>query len=192
MIQHIHKKINSLFNKQTYSKFSKKILKEYGNQTITKIEIGKTPLPQYVRIIANIVTLGQFEKNMPFDIYHFFLKITLNSNTVLTIEKNEFIILKKWKYRSDAIYTNVILPKSITLKKLLSKTKKRMGNQYFAFDTQYNNCEYFMIHLLKIMKIKVPLILNNDLSNLFYKLTYTKYIWYFFIYIRKIIHIIKN
>jgi hypothetical protein len=192
MIQHIHKKINSLFNKQTYSKFSKKILKEYGNQTITKIEIGKTPLPQYVRIIANIVTLGQFEKNMPFDIYHFFLKITLNSNTVLTIEKNEFIILKKWKYRSDAIYTNVILPKSITLKKLLSKTKKRMGNQYFAFDTQYNNCEYFMIHLLKIMKIKVPHILNNDLSNLFYKLTYTKYIWYFFIYIRKIIHIIKN
>ena len=191
MIQNIYKKLRKLFNKQTYSKFSKKILKKYGNQTITKIEIGKSLLPQYLITIANIVTLGQFDKNLPFELYHFFLKITLKSNIILIVEKNEIINIKKWKYRDNTVYTDVVINKQMTFKHLISKTKKQMGDQYFAFDFHHNNCEFFIIHLLKIMKIETP-ILNQNYSNIYNNIYIMKILLPYLLFIRQKLYYILN
>ena len=181
MIQNIFKK---LFVQSKYTRFSKKILKKYGNQTITKIEIGKSRLHPYIKTIGNILSLGQFHKNLPFDLYHFFLKITL-TNIVLIVEKIGFINIRPWKYRVYTVYTYLILPHPITLKHLMTKTKKQMGNYYYSFDFEHNNCEFFIIHLLQIMKIEVPPILNENYSNIYNNIYILKIVLQYVLFIRQ-------
>ena len=187
MLQNIYKQLLKL----TYSRSCKKMLKKYGNQHITKIEFGKSQVPQYLITIADIVTLGQFTKNLPFDLYHFFLKITLSSNTILIVEKNDIINITKCNVIDNTNYTNFILPKPITLKRLLTKTKKKMGNLYFSFDFHHNNCEFFIVNLLQVMKIEAP-ILNDNYSNIYNKIYIIKILLPYMLFIRRTIYYILN
>jgi len=191
MIQNILKKLKRIFIKSTYSTSSGKILKKYGNQIITKVEIGKSLLPPNLRYYANLVTLGQFTKNLPFDIYHFFLKITLSSNTILIVEKNDIINITKCNVIDNTNYTNLILPNPITLKRLLTKTKKKMGNLYFSFDFHHNNCEFFIVNLLQVMKIEAP-ILNKNYSNIYNNIHIIKILLPYMLFIRQKIYYILN
>jgi len=184
MIQKIIKLLNS-----TYNKHSRKLLKKYENQYITKIEIGKSPIPSYIIDYANIFSLGQVSKNLSNEIFHFFLKITLKTCSII-IEKNEIIIIKKWKYRPNTSYTEVNIIKPITLKKLVHRTRKQMGPLFFTYDVKDNNCEHFVIELLKVMNIEKPSVLHNDFDHMYDNIVLTKMAWDFTIYIRKILLIL--
>ena len=59
-----------------YSENVKKMLEKYGNESIYDIFICRTPLPKLLTLAANAVTLGEFEKNNPYDtLFHLFMKI---------------------------------------------------------------------------------------------------------------------
>ena len=191
MLQNIYKKLKRIFIKSTYSTSSGKILKKYGNQIITKVEIGKSRLPPYIKTIGNILSLGQLHKNLPFDLYHFFLKFTL-TNIVIIVEKNGIINIRPWKYRHDTVYTDLVINNPMTLKHLMTKTKKQMGNYYYSFDFEHNNCEFFMIHLLQIMKIEVPPILNENYSNIYNNIYILKLLVPYILFIRHKLYYLLN
>ena len=71
------------------------IMDKMGSKEITKIQIGRTPLPSLTSTFVNIITLGAFKKVMkekPFDdLYHLFLLLTFSDGDRLLVEKNQVI-----------------------------------------------------------------------------------------------------
>jgi hypothetical protein len=186
------KRIKRGFEFTTYTYDVHRILKKYGDKKITKIEVCKSPIPSYIIDIGNIVSLGQLKKNIPFNTCHIFLKITIE-NKQFILEKNEIIIIKKWKNRKNTEYKSIELNNPIRLKKLLHKVKSQMKYNYYTFDIQTNNCQDFAINILNILNIDSPDIkkfIKQDLQNLYYNMPITEIIINFIMFFKMILYII--
>jgi hypothetical protein len=136
-----------------YSKKSQKLIEVYGNSPITKIEIGRAPLP-FFGIIAHILSKGDISHCNTF--YHACMRITLLDNTQLIIEKNINLTIYKWKKNSRIEFDNVELNKPITFNQLLYCTQKKMKNKYFKFNLFKNNCQDFILYVLKSSQLGTP------------------------------------
>jgi hypothetical protein len=186
------KRLKSAFEFKNYTYEVKRMIKKYGNKPITKIEIGKMLLPYYVTNGLNIISLGQFNKNMPNNIFHFFLKLTIG-NAEIVLEKNEFIIIKKWKNKKNIEYKNINLCKPIKLKKILHDVALRMQHNYFTFNTQTNNCQNFIIHVLQSLNVytqDIQTFVKQDLQKLYYNMPITEVIANFVLFYKMILYII--
>ena len=66
------------------------ILKKYGDNSINKIEVCRTPIDRVAKIFANIVTLGDWDnivKRAGHDeMFHLYAILTLNDGTELLLE----------------------------------------------------------------------------------------------------------
>ena len=131
-----------------YSKSSQKMINIYGNQPIVKIEVGRKKLSNFITI-ANILSIGDFKKNNKYDnLYHVCLRVTIGE-TQLLVEKNSIITITKWKKISNIEFENVELNRSITLNELLNCTQQKIGRHFFKFNFVKNNCQDFVINILK-------------------------------------------
>jgi len=146
-----------MYGRKDYSPKVKKILKDFGNETITKIHIMRTPISSVLRKLMNIVSMGEFEKrlkNTPYDdLFHLSLLLFTEKGTIL-VEKNEVINMEKMGKipklkKGSQISTMRTYKGGITINELLSKAKDRMGNKYFPYSAKDNNCQDFIMNILQ-------------------------------------------
>jgi len=148
---------NNIFFYQ-YNKKCQKIIDEYGNYKINRIYLIRQPFGKITNLVFNIITLFNYNKylletpdNYP---YHpaLIFEIKKNNNIkFLLVEKNNcinicesFLINKSYEFKC----INMTKTK-FTLKKVLSKTQKRIGNQkYFNWNIHKNNCQEFTKEIL--------------------------------------------
>lgn len=186
------KKITHRLQGTTYMYETNKILKKIGDQKITKIEIGKMPVSSYVINTVNTISLGQIKKNIPYQLYHIFFKLSIG-NKEFVLEKNEFIKIQKWKHRKNAEYKSIELYKPITLHKLLHKVQTRMKHNFFRFNIKTNNCQDFAIHILQSLKVynsDLKLFVKQDLQNIYNNTYITQIIAEFCIFLKIILNVI--
>ena len=78
--------------RRDFSPSMKTILSKFGEIPIVAITIGRRPLSPVLVSAIDAVSSFQFKKNLkdsPYDkLYHLFLQITVESGTVLILEKN--------------------------------------------------------------------------------------------------------
>ena len=149
-----------------YNTDCKNIIKQYGDYPIKRIYLVRQPITKMARILLNIITLYKFEREMKK-----YIETTKNSvffprhtsiivevelpNQIrkkILIEKNNCI-----KLALDFRITNnqdmrkiSIGKKKYTIKKILEKTKNRIGNNiFFNWSISRNNCQIFTEELLK-------------------------------------------
>ena len=135
-----------------YSKSAQRLINTYGNCPITKIEIGRKALTNFVTI-ANVLSIGHFKKNNQYDtLYHVCLRITVGK-TQLLVEKNSIVTITKWENFSNIEFENIELNRTITLNELLTCAQQKIGYSYFKFNFFKNNCQDFVINLLKCSKL---------------------------------------
>lgn len=186
------KRMKNILYGSNYVYETKQILKKIGDQPITKIEIGKSPIPSYIIDTFNKISLGEIKKNIPYQLYHVFLKITID-NKEYVLEKNEFIKLQKWRYRKNTEYKELPLHKPTTLHKILHKVKSKMKHNFFRFNFKTNNCQDFTIHILQSLHLYYPGIqsfVKQDIRNIYNNMYITPIIAEIIIVLKLILHVI--
>ena len=132
----------------------KKIMTQYGNEIIKSMTLKRTPVSGLLTGALNVFSLGKFGERMSksFDeLFHLFLEIQLQSGTRLLLEKNERINMEiNPKERPDTQIKNVVnVPSNLSINQLLETTKRQMGSQFFQYDAVKNNCQDFLLNVLK-------------------------------------------
>ena len=174
-----------VFGRKDYPIEQQRIIDKYADNKITNIKVGRTPLPKFITMTLNIVTLGQFNKiigrSAYDDLYHLFSIITLSNGAQIKIllEKNEAINMKVVSNYNpkDAEYIDIDISKDITFGQLLDGARKIQGGNFFKYNATNNNCQQFIIDLLKgssILTSEASTFIKQDVQSLFKNLPRTK------------------
>ena len=155
------KKTANLFNKVVHHDIAyppnlTAIKNEMGEEIITSLQIGRTPVPSAISKAMNAVSLGGFDKvfkSLPYDkLFHLFIIITTDKGKFL-LEKNERINVSKTIPSNDLEIRNVVIPNNLSVNTLIDSTQKYMGGNFLPYDPATQNCQDFILSLLKANNI---------------------------------------
>jgi hypothetical protein len=158
-----------VYGQKDFPEIQQRIIDKYGEYKIKNIKVGRTPLPSVLTKVLNVVSLGGFNKLLdksPYDkLFHLFVVITLSNGSVIKIllEKNETLNMKVVSNYNPkgAEYMEVTnIPSDLTLNDLLNGVRKKQGGDLFKYNAIYNNCQDFILDLLKGSSLS-----NNNLQN---------------------------
>ena len=168
------KTVNALvFGLTDYNAQFRKVLEQYGNIPIKSIKVCRSPVQQAVQEAMNVVSLGAFKKRLSrqsYDqIYHLFALITLENDTVLTLDKQSQLTLKVGsKTYQDSIDVS---PPFSTISEMLNNTRKAMGDSlFFCYNAKSNNCQVFLYSFFESNGKATPQLrdfIMQDVSSLF-------------------------
>jgi hypothetical protein len=135
------------------------ILAKYGDKTVTKASIVRTPVSSVVKGALNAVSLGEFKKKLgqqPYDdIFHLFMLLTLSDGTSVSLEKNAIITMRVNPDRKGESQ-EASPPAGLTLNELMENTKKKMGKKFIPYSATSNNCQNFILSVLKANMMDTP------------------------------------
>ena len=136
--------------KKEYNNVSKRTLKKYGTWDVYKMTVVRTP------IFSLLGKVGVFKKLMNQDtIYHLSLHISLKSPddkyVLISVEKQDQINIKpNPKLKTDSEIREISMNnETISLNKLLENTQQYMKEKYFLYDAIKNNCQDYILAILK-------------------------------------------
>jgi len=167
-----------IYGRNDYQPKVRKILSSVGDKKIKEIELRRTPLSFLLNSTLNAISLGEFEKNKPFDkLYHLSMVCLLDNGQRLLIEKNEVInMILNPKLEKDTETKNISINRDLTVNELMENTKKRMGDEkFYKYDANENNCQQFIVNILRANNLNTPeneKFVFQDLKTLFKKLPF--------------------
>jgi hypothetical protein len=143
-----------IYGNEDYSTKAKKILSEVGDSEIKSIKLMRTPVPDYIIELLNIVSFGDFKKKLKeteYDkLFHLGIVFDTTKGRVL-VEKNEVINISKDIPENIEGYEekNIPINRRTNLNEILKNTQQRLGDKYFKYSAYDNNCQNFILNLLK-------------------------------------------
>lgn len=126
------------------------IIKENGDNMITKMILKRRPISDIFEKALNYSTFGAFDKANPYDkLFHLAVVLELDNGRSYTLEKNATISLGDVVNKPNTEYKDVNYPTEniISLNTLLERTRKRMGQKYFLYSAKNNNCQQFLMNV---------------------------------------------
>lgn len=136
-----------------YSSTVNNFINKYGDEIINKLVIIRVPITKIINMI-----IKPFNK-IPYDKY-FHLSLIINDKFIL--EKNEIINFARYNkvfihngqyfppdYSKIQHYIIKDIPQNKTIKQFLYNTQHFMGSKYFPYNGLYNNCQDFILSVLK-------------------------------------------
>lgn len=165
-----------LHGRNDYPPKVRDLISKYGENKITRINIDRTPVPSVLTGALNAVSFGAFNKrfnSLPYDkLFHLRLDLTFDNGKTLAVEKNEVINMyenpKRLKGGEQKQIDNI--PLDLTLNKLLEGGQQIQGNKWFNYSAYNNNCQDFIVALLKGSNIGTEQDINftkQDTKSLF-------------------------
>jgi hypothetical protein len=143
----------------------KNFLKEHGDEKITSLELGRTPIQGTLNTALNVVSGGEYSESMKrqgFDkFYHLFLIV----NGKYRFEKNQTVnIINYTKSENEENESVNPIPKeqsdasNITINEFIKKGVDRVGEEDFwqNYSALKQNCQWWIKNLLQA---------NNSLSD---------------------------
>ena len=161
---------------QAYPPELTQLKQDIGSENVSSIEIRRTPVPNSISTAMNIVSLNSFNKKMsrlPYDsLFHLFMVITTNKGSQALIEKNARINVERKISTLPNTTTMAVpnIPAGLTVNALIDNTQSAMGPKFLPYNPQSNNCQDFILAVLKANALATPEIENfvkQDTSSLF-------------------------
>ena len=125
------------------------------------MNVVRTPIQKLISTALNLLSAGKFDmlkKKYSYDnLFHLSLMCNVGGKYIY-VEKNEVVnVSPTFTITSQSEIRNVPLNnKSITINQMLQNTLDAIGdNRFFTYDAFENNCQDFLINILK----------NNNLGN---------------------------
>lgn len=134
-----------LYKRNDFNKKSKSILLKFGMYKIKTIIIGRIKLNFILNNLARFFSSkDQYDKY-----YHIFIKVELENNQTILIEKNQVINIsnKIPKYKHNDEYITLDIKHHPTLNRFLENSRKMRPN-FFMYKSVGNNCQNFIDDLL--------------------------------------------
>lgn len=131
----------------------RRILKANGEKKIVSATINRKPIQAKFKSLLNVLSFGQFERNIknePYDdLFHLSIVLRTEDGKEILVEKNETInmLMKPRKGGENSPVTP--FPTGKTLNEIMDNTQKRMGDGFFKYSAQHNNCQHFIMALLQ-------------------------------------------
>lgn len=186
----MEKEAGKLFGaKLEFSNKIKNILNKYGNQKIRSIYIGRRPINSMVEKAFDVISLGKWSKlknQFYFDkLFHLFLIIQLDDDTVISLEKNSIVNMNEDDARcsmKDTECVKIDYPTdSISLDDFVRKPLERIGkDKYFVYQPFDQNCQIFLRDVLTTFGLyskKVDDFVYQDITDIVKRLPwYVKYV----------------
>jgi len=153
---------NVLHGVNDYPPGVRDIIRKNGNNKITSIQVARAPVPKAITTALNVASGGTFDQGMQkqsYDtLYHLFMYLTMDSGTKILFEKNAQINSSvNPPLPPDTESKDVPnIPQGLTLNAFLENGKAQMGNSFFPYDPHYNNCQDFILGLLRGNKLITP------------------------------------
>jgi hypothetical protein len=148
-----------IYGRDDYPPKVRNILEKYGNQPFNKICIYRTPLSKLLMgalALASGNTIQQKINEQPYEkLYHLFMSFQTPKGKVY-FEKNEVInAFTSIKIPKDTEIReiNSIPSNNLTINEALDKTKTRMGDKFFKYQSANNNCQVFILNILQANNI---------------------------------------
>lgn len=145
----------------------KNFMKEHGDEKITSLELGRTPISKALDTALNVVSGGGYEegkKSQGFDkFFHLFLII----NGKYRLEKNQTVNIIDYKKSEDEENESVKAP-NITINEFINKGVKSLGEDDFwgNYSALNQNCQWFLNGLLKANGINESKFILQDVAGL--------------------------
>ena len=132
-------------------------IERQGDEKIRKMKVVRAPISEVISKFLNVISLGLFKKlqdKLGYDkLYH--LSLVINDDT--RIEKNEQIKIDKYSNRANEEFLDIPLQgKNLTIKQLFDNGAQYMGERFVPYDALTNNCQDFIIGLLRGSKLSSP------------------------------------
>jgi len=130
----------------------KSIIENNGTNKVTDLSAGRSPIDGMVNKAMNMMSLGQWGKlkgELPYDdVYHLYLKVTLEDGQVFIYEKGPFVTLEpdvgKYADRGGQIMS-LPISTEFNLQQLLDAGLHTMGKSaFFSYNGFTNNCQAFV------------------------------------------------
>jgi hypothetical protein len=132
------------------------LLKTYGHETISKIDVYRQPITSAIKRLLNIATFGNLtkvanEENYD-DIFHLYCIITLENGTRIRLDKNHRVSIQvnPGPLNPKAEGKTVTLPSPTTLQEFIDRGET-LGNQigsFWRYSGHNDNCQKFIRALL--------------------------------------------
>jgi len=140
------------YGRNDYPPKVREIMEQYGSKKIVKMEVRRNPLGKVLTTALDVATFYQIERNNPYDeLYHLHLAVMLDDGTTITIEKNEVIDMsvnppprEKTEYREVNLQNQFF-----NINDIMSRTKDKMGQNFFIYSARNCNCQDFILNILK-------------------------------------------
>ncbi|MFZ4599951.1 MAG: hypothetical protein ACOYNN_15005 [Terrimicrobiaceae bacterium] len=134
-------------------------LKQHGDEKITSLKVGRTPVSGIVKGVLNVLSLGALNKAVKKagidSLFHLYLIV----NDKYRLEKNQLITFGNYRPQGkDEKIVDVPFDKDITIGELVDNGVKKMGKlDFFTYGAFGNrNCQGFIMRLLQGSGIKPP------------------------------------
>jgi hypothetical protein len=140
--------------REGYSPKVRAYLAANGHRTIKGLTIRRDPIRGMLHAAINAITLGRWaeaRKKYAYDkVFHLGLEVQLDGGPTTIVEKNEVINVGVSKSISEDTERMVLNdPGTLTLQQLLDNTQKLMGPRYFTYSAFENNCQDFIVAILR-------------------------------------------
>jgi len=147
-----------IYGASDYAPYVRKILADHGHKKIVRLSAGRKPVDSILTGALNMVSLGQFGKQNPYDnLFHLSLNAELEDGTVLSIEKVENInLVINPKAKPNTEFEQIDNFHSVTLNELMEGGKRILGDNFFKYNASTNNCQTFIMALLKGSGLGTP------------------------------------
>lgn len=145
------------------------VLAKYGNGQVYSLTIYREPIKSYIDNVLNILSIGGWNKakqQLNYDkMFHLSMIASLSmpngDQAQVKIEKNEVInITPTFALPTNAEMMPVPVPCCFTLNQMLDTAKQQVGNSFFTYDAFTNNCQVFILNILRANNLVNPTIEN--------------------------------
>lgn len=145
------------------------VLAKYGNGQVYSLTIYREPIKSYIDNVLNILSIGGWNKakqQLNYDkMFHLSMIASLSmpngDKAQVKIEKNEVInITPTFSLPTNAESMPVPVPCCFTLNQMLDTAKQQVGNSFFTYDAFSNNCQVFILNILRANGLVNPTIEN--------------------------------
>ena len=150
----------------------RRTLAEFSEYEIESIYIGRHPVKRAIQYLANLITLGQLEKNKKLlnydDIYHLYMLIRVRKSISKTNATNVDVIIKLHKEEvvelvqlDRAMYEALQAPEHqgfavpltslmhIPFGQFMQRAIQLQGESFWSYDAIKNNCQNFIMSTLR-------------------------------------------
>jgi len=147
--------------REGYSPRVRAYLAANGNKTIAGLTLRRDPIRSVLHTVINAITLGRWgaaRTKYAYDkVFHLGLEVKLDGGPTTIVEKNEVINVGPSKpTESDTEVMVLNDPGTLTLQQMLDNAQKLMGGRYFSYSAFENNCQDFIIAILRANNLWTP------------------------------------
>ena len=122
----------------------RKLLQEVGDEKINKLVLWREPIS-----VNSMLKFLKLNKSFD-DLFH----LALNVNDKYNLDKQSVLTFERGKPKGETL--EIPVSKDITIREMIEKTKKRMGDNTYTSYSIRNNCQQFLLNVLSANGLMTP------------------------------------